>query len=335
MAIIHISSPNSADTICGTYFDSNNVTKEKTTGIKKISKNEQNEHIKVRYSLLVTPDFLIDEISVKNEDKVKCLTEGQNLPLSIFTCTDGSLSFKINKQKYKPHQWKAGAINLYSGKNIPTESIHNKNGYFQSSLFSITENYLRRLSLDSPSLFEPILENYSTGKDFLLHQQPTPSPITATSIIKQIKTLPLEDPLSPILLQSKFLELLYLSFKNKETNEAHKLELTDKDKIIEAKHFLLENYKTPPSLFELALHVGTNTCKIKQGFKQLFNTTAYSILSEHRIKIANKYLKDTNYTLSEIADEVGFEHHSSFTRAYKRQIGISPTQFRKKHGKND
>jgi len=57
-------------------------------------------------------------------------------------------------------------------------------------------------------------------------------------------------------------------------------------------------------------------------------TTFKQILESIRKKLAMEYLKDERLSFSEISYLLGFSEQSSFTRAFKRWTGASPTQVR-------
>lgn len=50
-----------------------------------------------------------------------------------------------------------------------------------------------------------------------------------------------------------------------------------------------------------------------------------------RINKAKELLTDTNLPVSEIAEQLGVEDYNYFTKVFRRIVGISPMQFRKKH----
>ena len=62
---------------------------------------------------------------------------------------------------------------------------------------------------------------------------------------------------------------------------------------------------------------------------QSAGTTFNSLLNEIRQDLAQKYLKDQNISMTEIAFLLGFSESSAFSRAFKRWIGVTPTQYRK------
>jgi len=58
------------------------------------------------------------------------------------------------------------------------------------------------------------------------------------------------------------------------------------------------------------------------------DTTFKELLNEVRHELANKYILDSSLPVTEISYLLGFSETSSFTRAFKRWSGQSPTEFR-------
>jgi AraC-like DNA-binding protein len=58
-------------------------------------------------------------------------------------------------------------------------------------------------------------------------------------------------------------------------------------------------------------------------------TSYRDILDTTRRDLAEKYLRDGDYTQAEVAYMVGFSDQSNFARAFKRWTGVSPGQFQK------
>ncbi len=73
-----------------------------------------------------------------------------------------------------------------------------------------------------------------------------------------------------------------------------------------------------------------NTNYYSEWFKNNMGTTVTEYIKNLRIKKAKEYLADTDMSVLEIAQMVGYEHNSSFTRAFKELEHVSPMQFRKR-----
>jgi AraC-like DNA-binding protein len=62
---------------------------------------------------------------------------------------------------------------------------------------------------------------------------------------------------------------------------------------------------------------------------QSAGTTFNTLLNEIRQDLAQKYLKEQDTTMTEIAFLLGFSESSAFSRAFRRWMGVSPSAYRK------
>ena len=75
-----------------------------------------------------------------------------------------------------------------------------------------------------------------------------------------------------------------------------------------------------------SLHMSTRNLHRKLNS---VDTSFKTLLLETRSELANQYINDASLTLTEISYMLGFSEISSFSRAYKRWTGQSPSAARK------
>jgi len=63
-------------------------------------------------------------------------------------------------------------------------------------------------------------------------------------------------------------------------------------------------------------------------FKQSTGLAPHQYLTQCRIDRAKQLLQTTQLTITEVAFAVGFNNHSSFTRLFRRYVGVTPKEFR-------
>jgi AraC family transcriptional regulator len=63
-------------------------------------------------------------------------------------------------------------------------------------------------------------------------------------------------------------------------------------------------------------------------FKQSTGVAPHQYLTQCRIERAKQLLQTTHLTITEIAFAVGLNNHSSFTRLFRRYVGMTPKEFR-------
>ncbi len=106
---------------------------------------------------------------------------------------------------------------------------------------------------------------------------------------------------------------------------------TSKDilsKLIKARTFIDTNYSTNISLDELSNNVGMSKYHFVRQFKIVFKETPIERLINNRIRQSKILLKSSNLSISEIAKRTGFANLYYFSNTFKKQNGISPSQYR-------
>lgn len=94
-----------------------------------------------------------------------------------------------------------------------------------------------------------------------------------------------------------------------------------------------ENKKSDITIDDVATHAGFSTNYFNRIF---FAHTGFNIMEYvrfSRLKKAAHLLRGTNNDILNIALDCGYEAHESFSRAFKNQYGISPSEYRKKYEK--
>lgn len=79
----------------------------------------------------------------------------------------------------------------------------------------------------------------------------------------------------------------------------------------------------------IAREVGGSPSKIKAIFKHAYDDTIYNYHLRKRLEKAYVLLKDTVLPVNEIAEECGFISFSHFSRSFKKEYGVTPSQIRK------
>ncbi|MEE4209957.1 MAG: AraC family transcriptional regulator [Parvularcula sp.] len=108
-----------------------------------------------------------------------------------------------------------------------------------------------------------------------------------------------------------------------------KYTVRDMKRLDEARDILIENYRDPPAIPELARRVGVNQTKLKALFKMAYGSTVHEFTQRLRMERASEMLSKDDLTIAEIAYAVGYEFPASFTHAFRKFYGHSPRQERK------
>ncbi|MDV3347326.1 AraC family transcriptional regulator [Leptolyngbyaceae cyanobacterium CCMR0082] len=175
----------------------------------------------------------------------------------------------------------------------------------------------------SQSVLHQTFSNYQTGKSWL-----TITMTPAMSIaLQQILQCPYQGITKQLYLESKALELITLQLHQlteDRSTASTSLKLDDIDRIHLARDILIRNLNEPPSLLLLAKQAGINSFKLKQGFREIFNTTVFGYLHAYRMEEARRLLQLGKLNVTQVAQTVGYDHPGKFAAAFKKKFGISP-----------
>ena len=105
--------------------------------------------------------------------------------------------------------------------------------------------------------------------------------------------------------------------------KAEKPELLDR-----VLHYIEEHLAQKISLSDVAHHFFVSESTITQLFRRKLNVSFYHCVTQRRL-IAAKALIDRNVRMEDVSQRVGFADYSAFYRAFKKEYGISPVQYRK------
>ena len=84
------------------------------------------------------------------------------------------------------------------------------------------------------------------------------------------------------------------------------------------------------SLDSLARRVGSSRTVLTERFKHLLGVPPIQYLMRWRLQLAAQKLKTGELPVKAVADEIGYESEAAFSRAFKRQFGVSPGEWRKR-----
>ena len=84
------------------------------------------------------------------------------------------------------------------------------------------------------------------------------------------------------------------------------------------------------SIENLAKASGVSRSVMAERFTSLVGIPPMAYLAKWRMQIAAETLAHGNATMAEIADKVGYDSEASFSRAFKKLIGVPPSQWRRR-----
>ena len=93
-------------------------------------------------------------------------------------------------------------------------------------------------------------------------------------------------------------------------------------------HYFNENYYRDIKIEDYARQQHMSTCWFIRSFKRYNGLTPMQYILNLRITNAKTLLRTTTYSVAEVAAIVGYDNPLYFSRLFKKQTGLPPSEFR-------
>jgi AraC family transcriptional activator of pyochelin receptor len=102
----------------------------------------------------------------------------------------------------------------------------------------------------------------------------------------------------------------------------------DSRRLLAARRMIDDRWNEKLTLDQIARTCGLNRAKLTRGFREMFNSSIAETLAERRLLEARRLLLTTDLPVSSIGYESGYLNNASFSRAFGRHFGRSPSDYR-------
>ncbi len=275
----------------------------------------------------------------KYENKAK-----QNFPLHCHSYYELSYITKGTRQEYyNGKYYEIGEGSLFFLTPLTVHGFTNKTevndmilqfspDYLQANATAISPNTILTLKAeDKPYVQVPknsyleeiVKELYSLCNDVTQFQQKS-SPSLNYRIQQNLNT-----SLQLLRLVNYLLEKDFLTFQKEERSYS---DIAILDTVINQ---ILSHPENMPTMDEAAKMVNLSYYHFSRLFKKATGFNYNNYCNHLRIQYAEELLLHSNLSIAEITSAVGLETNSGLTRLFKRTLGMSPMQYRKKEKKNN
>jgi AraC family transcriptional activator of pobA len=100
-------------------------------------------------------------------------------------------------------------------------------------------------------------------------------------------------------------------------------------KIHQLEKLLEQYYQTEKSPSFYAEKMNLSLKHLNRICKDILNQTITELITNRVILEAKRLLTNASKTINQVAENLGFENYSYFTRLFKKQTGLTPSEFRK------
>ncbi|HEX6229411.1 MAG TPA: helix-turn-helix transcriptional regulator [Solirubrobacterales bacterium] len=101
--------------------------------------------------------------------------------------------------------------------------------------------------------------------------------------------------------------------------------------LLRAKDLADARYAEPIGVDDMAAAAGLSRAHFSREFRRAFGESPRSYLLTRRLERAAALLRNTDHSVAEICLSVGLSGIGSFTSSFKRNFGMTPTEYRAAH----
>lgn len=119
-------------------------------------------------------------------------------------------------------------------------------------------------------------------------------------------------------------------FKSICKNMASKQENHENSMIVKAKEYIQANYHKDLSLDEVSRQLDLSSYYFSKLFKEETGSNFLEYVTNLRMEKAKELLLSENHSMKEICSAVGYSDPNYFSRIFKKNIGVTPTEYRER-----
>ena len=103
----------------------------------------------------------------------------------------------------------------------------------------------------------------------------------------------------------------------------------------EATEIVDQEYGSDLSLDEIARRVASSRRQLQRAYAEIGQTTFRDHLTRVRMEKASELLAGRTLTVREVAHRVGYRQPAQFAKAFRRHLGVAPSDFRAGHARSN
>jgi len=101
----------------------------------------------------------------------------------------------------------------------------------------------------------------------------------------------------------------------------------------EATEIVDQEYGSDLSLDEIARRVASSRRQLQRAYAEIGHTTFRDHLTRVRMEKASELLAGRGLTVREVAHRVGYRQPAQFAKAFRRHLGVAPSDYRAGYGR--
>lgn len=280
----------------------------------------------LRYTVFDGIDLIF--LDVKRET-IQFYAQSHTKTFAINHCEEGRIECKFSSGEY-----------LYMGPGDMSLGWHIRSDYQHENYFP-TKSFKGIVLLVDVERAQPVLDalvtdthidlaelanRFCENADFGMMMEETDS---VRHIFSSLYAVP--DQIKAHYFKLKVIEIfLLLSVISTESHERRvSYRKHQVDTVKKVSKYLSKNFAKRITLDDLSNDFDVPASTLKRCFKGVYGVTIHQFIKECRMNEAKRLLQDTDDSILQIANAVGYENGSKFTSTFKDSIGMTPSDFRK------
>ena len=207
------------------------------------------------------------------------------------------------------------------------EIVHNGIAYplrqYEVYFMSLTYSHLQYYAQENTQ-FMVLTYTKSIATPLPIHfgiQEPERILSLAREVLDLSTSIFVEDSL---LQQAKLYELVYQM-----THHYLRLQMSTADHIHYVQQYIDTHYKEVLSIKALATIAQMSEKHFTEQFKKTYGVSVMQYVTQKRLHVAKHLLSEQHMTLKEIAHDIGYKDEFYFSRRFKQEVGVAPSEFKK------
>lgn len=263
------------------------------------------------------------------------IIENTSYSMGFGFCFSGSVESKLFEFN-KGYEIKAGESSVFCLSNNDGEYTVKPLSPLKRFFIEIDPEKFLQTGAGSGFFPSELLQKLGSDKSVFFRSSTKISP-KIDSIINEIFLCPYNGLAKVFFLEAKVFELIACRINEIEKADkkvkAFEPDKNDIERIMHAKKIFRKNLNNPPLISSLAKELGVSRTKFYNNFCFVCGKSPTEFIRNERMRKASTLLMDGQLNVSEVAWEIGYSNLGYFSKLFRQYYNSSPSEFKKKHQK--
>ncbi len=150
----------------------------------------------------------------------------------------------------------------------------------------------------------------------------------------QVHDIPHRDVVQRVLVERLLCGLLLAQHRGSTVTRTPLNRLAEHGQVAQAQAFIEQHLAEPITRDDIAAAAHCSPAHLARLFRLELDRTVGEWLTERRLGQAKTWLVDSEYSIAQIAGRCGYGSYSHFTQLFRREVGITPSDYRRAGGKS-